>query len=132
MKTYRNKSNRVYEVLSLDVKPGDSVVLSDEELEVYTSTPAGAAIFAEAFELKGGPAVEAPAPEEAPASVEEDDEIDREEVLAALHMLDNLNDDHWTTHGEPRLDAVEALSGEKVTRALVEELAPGLKRHANS
>ena len=54
--------------------------------------------------------------------------MDTEKVLAALAQLDPYNDNHWTTDGMPRMDAVEAFLGVDIVRAQVTEAAPTLTR----
>jgi hypothetical protein len=49
-------------------------------------------------------------------------------LLATLSQLDPLNDDHWTANGDPRIDAVEAIVGVKVTRAEIVGAAPDFDR----
>lgn len=49
-------------------------------------------------------------------------------VAAAVAQLDPENDDHWTQNGEPKVDAVEAIVGGKVSRADIEAAAPDAKR----
>lgn len=54
---------------------------------------------------------------------------DKNAIVAALRELDPLNDDHWTADGAPRMDALEALLGDKsVTRKEVVEAAPDFNR----
>ncbi|PIX38129.1 MAG: hypothetical protein COZ56_21320 [Armatimonadetes bacterium CG_4_8_14_3_um_filter_58_9] len=56
-----------------------------------------------------------------------------EEILEAVMGLSPANDDHWTTDGLPRLDAVENLLGASVTRKQVTNAAPDFNRgHAQS
>jgi hypothetical protein len=49
-------------------------------------------------------------------------------IAAALNELDPANDDHWTEGGAPRIDAVSALVGTKVTRQQIIDAAPDLTR----
>lgn len=50
-------------------------------------------------------------------------------ILDALLALDVGNDEHWTADGLPRMDAVEALTGEKgITRQQVTAAKPGFSR----
>lgn len=53
---------------------------------------------------------------------------DKEQILAALAQLDPLDDDHWTSDGAPRIDAVEKILGSDVSRKEVVEAAPKLTR----
>lgn len=53
---------------------------------------------------------------------------DKEQILAALAQLDPLDDDHWTSDGAPRIDAVEKILGGDVSRKEVVEAAPKLTR----
>ena len=56
-----------------------------------------------------------------------------EEILEAVMGLSPANDEHWTTDGLPRLDAVENLLGASVTRKQVTNAAPDFNRgHAKS
>lgn len=50
------------------------------------------------------------------------------DIKEALGQLDTLNDEQWTGDGAPRVDAVEALLGEDVTRAQIIEVAPEFSR----
>ena len=50
-------------------------------------------------------------------------------ILEALKQLDANNDDHWTTDGHPRLDAVkELMGGTAVSREEVTKAAPAFSR----
>lgn len=51
-----------------------------------------------------------------------------EEILEAVRGLDPKNDEHWTTDGMPRLDAVENLLGGDVSRKSVTNAAPNYTR----
>jgi len=51
-----------------------------------------------------------------------------EEILEAVRALDPHNDEHWTADGMPRLDAVENLLGDNVTRKAVTNAAPDFTR----
>lgn len=51
-----------------------------------------------------------------------------EEILEAVMGLQLGNDEHWTTDGLPRLDAVENLLGASVTRKQVTNAAPDFNR----
>ena len=51
-----------------------------------------------------------------------------EEILEAVMGLSPANDEHWTTDGLPRLDAVENLLGASVTRKQVTNAAPEFTR----
>lgn len=56
-----------------------------------------------------------------------------EEILEAIMGLQPCNDEHWTTDGLPRLDAVENLLGASVTRKQLTNAAPNFNRgHAQS
>lgn len=56
-----------------------------------------------------------------------------EEILEAVKSLDPANDEHWTSDGLPRLDAVENLLGAGVARKQVTNAAPDFNRgHAQS
>jgi hypothetical protein len=50
------------------------------------------------------------------------------DIKEALGTLDTLNDDHWTQNGDVRIDAVEALIGQKVTRQEILNVAPHFNR----
>jgi hypothetical protein len=50
------------------------------------------------------------------------------DIKEALEQLDPLNDDHWTSNGDPRLEAVSSLLGVKVTRQNVTDAAPKFTR----
>jgi hypothetical protein len=50
------------------------------------------------------------------------------EIREALHMLDPLDDDHWTSNGSPRLDIIESLVESKVTRRQLLTIAPDFRR----
>lgn len=57
-----------------------------------------------------------------------EDEIN-ERLVSAVTSLDPLNDEHWTSEGLPRMDAIEAVYGSAgVTRKLVEVSVPGYTR----
>ena len=50
-------------------------------------------------------------------------------IIEALKQLDANNDDHWTTDGHPRLDAVkELMGGTAVSREEVTKAAPAFSR----
>ncbi len=52
-----------------------------------------------------------------------------ERLLKAVRKLDPENDAHWTQDGKPAMSAVERLYGSgDVTRAVVDEVAPGYNR----
>lgn len=52
-----------------------------------------------------------------------------ERILNALLQLDVNNDEHWTSDGLPRMDAVEAIVGDKgITRQQVTAAKPGFSR----
>lgn len=52
-----------------------------------------------------------------------------DKILSALLQLDTNNDDHWTSDGLPRMDAVEAILGDKgITRQQVTAAKPGFSR----
>ncbi len=51
-----------------------------------------------------------------------------EEILEAVMGLQPGNDEHWTTDGLPRLDAVENLLGASVTRKQLTNAAPDFNR----
>lgn len=56
-----------------------------------------------------------------------------EDILEAVKGLSPANDEHWTTDGLPRLDAVENLLGASVTRKQLTNAAPDFNRgHAQS
>ncbi len=51
------------------------------------------------------------------------------DIKEALSQLDPLNDDHWTSDGAPRMDAIEAIVGDKsITRKDVVNAAPDFTR----
>lgn len=50
------------------------------------------------------------------------------EIKEALEQLDVLDDDHWTTDGLPRVDAVEGILGRDVSRQDITDAAPGFNR----
>lgn len=49
-------------------------------------------------------------------------------ILEALSQLDTDNNDHWTADGAPRMDVVEQILGENVSRADVTKAAPKFSR----
>lgn len=52
-----------------------------------------------------------------------------DKILAALLQLDTGNDEHWTSDGLPRMDAVEAIVGDRgITRQQVTAAKPGFSR----
>ncbi len=56
-----------------------------------------------------------------------------EDILEAVKGLSPANDEHWTTDGLPRLDAVENMLGASVTRKQLTNAAPDFNRgHAQS
>ena len=52
----------------------------------------------------------------------------KDKILHSLSKLDVANDDHWTTDGLPRLDIVNEIVGEAVTRADISEHAGAFTR----
>lgn len=53
----------------------------------------------------------------------------KEKILDALSQLDPLDDDHWTSDGAPRMDAIEAIVGDKsITRKDIVNAAPDFNR----
>ena len=54
--------------------------------------------------------------------------MDNEKLVSALQSLDTTNDMHWTSDGQPRLDAVNELMGQPVTRDAVAKAIPGFTR----
>ena len=50
------------------------------------------------------------------------------ELSVAISMLDSAVDAHWTKKGEPDLNALSEMTGSKVTRKQVKDLAPDLVR----
>lgn len=53
---------------------------------------------------------------------------DKEKIQEALAQIDPLDDDQWTTDGAPKVDTVEELLGESVTRKEIVEAAPDFNR----
>lgn len=51
-----------------------------------------------------------------------------DEIVAAIELLDGMNDAHWTAAGLPSVDAVAEIADRKVTRAAIEAAAPDAKR----
>lgn len=51
-----------------------------------------------------------------------------ETLMKALESLDSSNDNHWTTEGLPKLEALRFAYGSAVTRDEVEAVAPGYTR----
>lgn len=58
----------------------------------------------------------------------QDDAPSAEDIKAAIALLDNSNDDHWTKAGLPEVEAVKEALGADVTRKQIEEAAPEAKR----
>lgn len=58
--------------------------------------------------------------------------VDREKrILDALEELDHEDDSHWTSSGQPLMDAVSAIAGDDtITRAELLTIAPGYRRRA--
>lgn len=54
--------------------------------------------------------------------------VSADDIKAALAKLDPANDEHWTTDGLPRLDAVEAMVGSAVSRKDITNAAPEFTR----
>lgn len=54
--------------------------------------------------------------------------VPADDIKAVLAKLDPANDEHWTTDGLPRLDAVEALVGAAVARKDITNAAPEFTR----
>lgn len=54
--------------------------------------------------------------------------VSADDIKAALAKLDPANDEHWTTDGLPRLDAIEALVGSAVARKDITNAAPEFTR----
>jgi hypothetical protein len=50
------------------------------------------------------------------------------DIREALSQLDTLNDDHWTSDGSPKIDAVKELLGHPVTRQEIINMAPHFSR----
>jgi hypothetical protein len=50
------------------------------------------------------------------------------DIREALSQLDTLNDDHWTSEGAPKIDAVKELLGGPVTRQDIINAAPHFSR----
>lgn len=50
--------------------------------------------------------------------------MDNAKVIGALAMLAPSNDDHWVQNGDPRLDVMEELIGEPITRKQLAEIQP--------
>lgn len=53
-------------------------------------------------------------------------------ILNALNQLDPRDDKHWTEAGLPRMDVIETLISENVTRKQVDEALPGFSRDVMS
>lgn len=53
-----------------------------------------------------------------------------EDVRLALSRLDPKNDEHWTSDGVPRVDAVSTMVGRAVTRKEIVDAAPALTRES--
>lgn len=64
----------------------------------------------------------------AAATEHDDSPAMREDITAAIGLLDATNDDHWTSAGLPAVDAVAELAGKRVTRAAIHAAAPDAKR----
>lgn len=72
-----------------------------------------------------------PAPPPAPLVAPHPPEFNgaaRDSLTGALCALDPANDEHWTSQGLPRLDAVYAKHGREVTRIDINEAFPGFTR----
>lgn len=54
--------------------------------------------------------------------------VDRNKIMQALLELDPLDDDHWTSDGAPKVEAVSAIVNEKITRQDIVEAAPAFDR----
>lgn len=52
----------------------------------------------------------------------------KERIYEVLPQLDPENENHWTADGLPRIETVEALVGDKVTRSEIREAAPYFNR----
>lgn len=50
------------------------------------------------------------------------------DIREALSQLDTMDDDLWTANGDPKVDAVEKLVGEDISRQDIINAAPGFKR----
>ncbi len=50
------------------------------------------------------------------------------DLIEALALLEQANDEHWTQDGSPRLDVLKELVGSTVTRADINEAAKGFSR----
>lgn len=49
-------------------------------------------------------------------------------ILEALKKLDPANEAHWTSDGLPRLDVLDQLTGEKISREILTQVAKGFTR----
>lgn len=50
------------------------------------------------------------------------------DIREALSKLDTMEDDHWTSSGDPKIDAVKDLLGRPVTRQEIVNAAPAFNR----
>lgn len=57
--------------------------------------------------------------------------MDKKQLGDALETLNPENDNHWTTDGAPKLEALETIMGEKVKRADVTKMFPLFTREVS-
>lgn len=50
------------------------------------------------------------------------------DLKTALSQLDSLDDGHWTQEGLPRIEVLEGMVGEKLTRQQITDVAPKFSR----
>ena len=53
-------------------------------------------------------------------------------ILGGLGRLEDDNDEHWTQAGTPDLNALSALAGLRVTRRMLDEIAPERMRRSET
>lgn len=108
------------EEVSIDTDPGEviEVQLTDKELEDAIKTGW--------FEqLKSKPDQ---APDAAQGSKSPGGDVSPDTIRGAILSLDPDEDAHWTSDGQPAVEAVSAMAGKRVTRADIVAAAPDAKR----
>ena len=65
---------------------------------------------------------------EEPAEGEAETEAQKQKLREVIALLDPEQDDHWTRGGKPSVAKASSYAGRNITRAMIEEAAPGVYR----
>lgn len=117
----RNIVQRAVEICGVTVAPTQVVDVSKDELDDYTSRPAGAWHFENSFTVVSGDAGSV-----SPDTLREG--VDLSAIKAAVSRLDPEDNEHWTSKGLPSVDAVEDLCGFDLSRRHIEAAVSGFTR----